>query len=96
MLSLTPHPQGTLIEVRARAGASRNQVVGIEQGALKVSVTQIAEGGKANRAIASEIARWLGCAKSRVVLISGAKSSRKRFLLADFTFDEIRQQSEGL
>lgn len=88
-LEVRPHPQGALVNVKARAGGSRNGVTGVELGHLKVSVTQIAEGGKANRAIAAVLAEYFKCAKSRVQIVSGGKSSKKTFLLVDSTCAEI-------
>lgn len=87
-LEVEAHAQGTLLRVKARAGGSRNAVTGVDAGALRVSVTQIPEGGKANRAIAELLARYFGCAKGRVQLVAGEKSSQKKFLLVDFALDE--------
>lgn len=97
MLELQEHKEGTLIQVRARAGGSRNGVVGVDQGALRVSVTQIPEAGKANRAIAEVLARYFGCAKSRVQIVAGDKSPQKKFLLVGCTPDEVlaRHQAQS-
>lgn len=88
-LELQPHPQGTLLHVKARAGGSRNAVTGVDRGALRVSVTQIPEAGKANRAITQVLASYFGCAKSRVQIVAGDKSSQKRFLLVDWSPEEV-------
>ncbi len=91
-LEVSPHPQGALIQVKARAGGSRNAVTGVVSGALRVSVTQIAEGGKANRAIVAVLADYFGCAKGRIQIVKGDKSSQKCFLLVDWTLDEVKQR----
>lgn len=78
-------PEGIVVEVRARAGARRNGVDGIRDGAILVAVTQAPERGKANEAILEELARFLGVKRSAVRLISGATSPRKRFLILGTT-----------
>ncbi len=67
--------------VRAHPGARRNAITGVHAGALKISVTQAAEKGKANAAIAALLAKRLGLAKSRIEVLSGHTSSQKRFLV---------------
>lgn len=89
------HPQGALINVKARAGGSRNAVTGVLNGVLRVSVTQIAEGGKANRAIVDVLAHYFGCAKSRIQILKGDKTSQKSFLLVDWAPDDVQRRHEG-
>jgi len=81
MIELVEHPQGTILPVRARPGASRNEIRGEQNGMLKVSVTQIAEKGKANRALIAVISKGLGLKKSQLELVAGNTSSEKRFLV---------------
>ena len=78
-----------MIQVKARAGGSRNAVTGVTQGALRVVVTQVPEGGKANAAITEVLAQYFGCSKSRVQLIGGGKMSQKRFLLVGWSAEEV-------
>jgi uncharacterized protein (TIGR00251 family) len=81
MLDLQSHPDGALLAVRAQAGARRNEVRGIQDGALKVRVTQAPEKGKANKAIAELLAKWLGVRKSQIELVSGETAPQKKFLV---------------
>ena len=60
--------------VVARAGqpgARRNGIMGIHAGALKVAVTQAAEKGKANQAVADVLCDALGLRPSQIELRSG-------------------------
>ena len=92
MLDLQSHPDGVLLPVRAQAGARRNEVRGIQQQALKVCVTQAPEKGKANRAIAELLAKWLGVKKSQVDLIAGETASQKKFLVRGIEKEVLAQR----
>jgi uncharacterized protein YggU (UPF0235/DUF167 family) len=81
MIELTDHAEGVILPVRAQAGASKNGLRGEQNGMLKVSVTQIAEKGKANKALAETIAKGLGLKKSQVELLAGDTQSQKKFLV---------------
>lgn len=90
MLDLKETQEGVVLQVRAHAGARRNALEGIRDGALRVSVTQQPENGKANKAIAKLLAKRLKIASSKLQLLSGATHSRKKFLVLGATLDEIR------
>lgn len=89
MIALQPHPEGTILPVRAHAGARRNQIRGEQEGMLKVSVTQAPEKGKANKAIVELIANCLGLRKSQIELVSGETSPQKRFLVRGVAADQL-------
>lgn len=69
---------GAEISVRVTPKASRNAVVA-EDGAIRVYVTVVPEGGKANAAVVKLLAKALGLAKSRLVLIRGETARDKVF-----------------
>jgi len=81
MLSLEPHSDGTILPIRAQPGARRNEIRGEQDGALKVSVAQAPEKGKANKAVVELLSKKLGLKKSQLELISGETSHQKRFLV---------------
>jgi uncharacterized protein len=81
MLNLQSHAAGTILPVRAQAGARQNAIRGIQDGMLRVSVTQSPEKGKANKAIVDLLSKSLGLRRSQVELVSGATASQKRFLI---------------
>ena len=82
-IALESHPEGTILPVRARAGARRNELKGIHAGSLQVSVTRAPEKGKANEAIIALLAASLGLRKRQIKLVSGETSPQKRFLVRD-------------
>jgi uncharacterized protein len=71
---------GAEIAVRVTPKASRNLVVQAEDG-LRVYVTVVPEDGKANAAVVKLLAKALGVAKGRLLLIRGATSRDKVFRL---------------
>ncbi len=85
MIALEPHAAGTILPVRAQPGARRNEIRGEQDGMLKVCVTQVAEKGKANKALIEVLAKGLSLRKSQIELLSGETSSQKRFLIRDIT-----------
>lgn len=95
MLDLSAHPSGVLLRVRALPGAKRNELRGEQDGALKVSVTQIAEKGKANKAIRDVLVKSLGLSKSQVELIGGFTSGQKTFLCRQHTVDSLRAKIDA-
>ena len=84
-----PSPEGVLVEIRAQPGAKRNAVLGVRDSALRVSVTQAPERGKANEAITEVLAEFLGVRRSRVSLVSGETHPRKRFLVKEANVDDL-------
>lgn len=69
---------GTEIAVRVTPKASRNTIVA-EDGAIRVYVTCVPEDGKANAEVQKLLAKALGVAKSRLVLVRGATARDKVF-----------------
>ena len=96
MIALEPHPEGTILPVRARPGARRNAIDGQQDGMLKVFVTQAPEKGKANKALAEFLAKGLSLRKSQIELVSGETSAHKRFLVRGIKPDELLRRIEGV
>ncbi|MEZ6093028.1 MAG: DUF167 family protein [Pirellulaceae bacterium] len=86
---LEENANGCLLHVKAFAGARNNQIRGVENGRLKIAVTQVPEKGKANKAIATLIAKTLGIAKGRVQLVAGETNSMKSFLVTDLSAADL-------
>ncbi len=69
---------GQQIAVRVTPKASRSRVV-MAEGQLRIYVTVVPEGGKANAAVQKLLAKAVGVPKSRLSLIRGATSRDKVF-----------------
>jgi len=86
---LSGHPDGVVIEVWVVPGASRDSLGGIHDGALRVRTVAPAEGGRANRAVGRLVAARLGVRRAEV--IAGARSRRKRVLVAGVDIAAVRR-----
>ncbi len=89
MLDLEPHADGTILPVRAHPGARRNEIRGVQDGQLKVCVTQSPERGKANKALIELLSKSLKLKKSQIELIAGETSHQKRFLVRGLKPEEF-------
>ena len=69
------------ITVRVTPKASRNRIT-VEAGQVRVYVTTVPEGGKANAAVQKLLAKALGMAKSQLTLVRGQTSRDKTFKVA--------------
>lgn len=94
MIALEPHAEGTILPVRAQPGSRRNEIRGQQEGALKVCVTQIAEKGKANKALIALLSKELSLRKSQIELLGGETSQQKRFLIRDITAADLAARIE--
>jgi uncharacterized protein (TIGR00251 family) len=89
MLNLQSHADGTILPVRAQPGSRRNEIRGVQDGMLKVCVTQAPEKGKANKAIIEFLGKSLGLRRSQFELLSGETASQKRFLVRQIAPAEL-------
>ena len=96
MIRLQSVPEGTVVPVRARAGARRNGITGQHDGALRISVTVAPEKGRANQAVAAVLSKALHLPKSSVELKSGLTSQNKKFLLRDVLLRQVRTSIDEL
>jgi len=92
MIDLEPRDGGVILPVRAHAGARRNEIRGVQNGMLKVSVTQAPEKGKANKAIVALLAKELGLKKSQIELLSGDTVSQKRLLIVEIEVADLQRR----
>ena len=65
------------IPVKAVPGASRDQIVGLLGGRLKIKVAAAPEGGKANAAICALVAAAIGIKARQVQVVAGHGSAEK-------------------
>ena len=76
--------------MRVAPRASRNELAGVEAGALKVRLTAPPVEGAANQALIKLLAKSLGVAKGKISVVSGERSRNKRVLVEGLSPDEVR------
>ncbi len=77
MIEMKEKAGGVQFAVRVIPGASKNEVAGIQEGALKIKLTAPPVEGKANKACVDFLARLLGIRRSALAIASGEKSRKK-------------------
>ncbi|MBM4094959.1 MAG: DUF167 domain-containing protein [Planctomycetes bacterium] len=92
MIELRDHADGVIVPVHAQAGARADALRGVRDGALKVSVTQAPEKGKANKAIVALLCDKLSLKRSQCSLLAGETAARKKFLVRAITAKELAQR----
>lgn len=77
MLRITQVEGGIRLDVRVQPRSSRNQVVGEQNGCLKIKLTAPPVEGEANAALVNFLADQLGVARRDIVLVKGEASRTK-------------------
>ena len=80
-LKLKEIPGGTLLHLRVKAGARKNEILGVHGGALKLGVVARPVKGKANRGVLKLLAKILDLAPSAIELVGGNRSQDKTVLV---------------
>ncbi len=82
---LQERPDGVVIALFVQPRASRTEIVGEQDGALKIRLTSPPVDGAANKLCCEFIAKRCGVAKRAVTLLSGETSRHKRLLVDGVT-----------
>jgi uncharacterized protein (TIGR00251 family) len=94
-LSLTKTRHGIVVPLKVSAASRTDAIRGIKHGRLKVSVTAVAEKGKANQAIISLLAKKLGLPKRQLVIVGGLTSSDKKLLVTELELNDLLVKIRG-
>lgn len=84
--------EGTRLSLRVTPRASRDEVVGWRDGALRVRVTAPPAGGEANQAALALLARALRVPRSTMAVVSGASGRTKVVLVRGLGMDAIESR----
>ena len=90
--SITEANGGVTFSVRVVPRSSRNQIVGVEGGALKIKLTAPPVEGAANTALIEFIAGWLGVRRGVVSIISGDKARNKLVRVNGVTREKVLER----
>ena len=91
-LNITLHntPDGCILPVRVHPGARKNDITGVHDGALKISLTTPPTDGRANDALIAFIAKRLHTPRARITLVTGATSRTKTLRITAKSAAEIQ------
>jgi len=79
---LQQRPDGVIVSIYVQPRASRTEIVGEQDGALKIRLTSPPVDGAANKLCCEFLAKRCGVPKRDVSLLSGETSRHKRLLIA--------------
>jgi uncharacterized protein len=89
MITLKESKKGLTFDIQVIPHASRAEIVGIQDGALKIKVTAPPVEGAANEACIKLLANELGLKKSRMEISAGAKSRKKTVMVNNISKTEL-------
>jgi uncharacterized protein (TIGR00251 family) len=88
-VKITPSADGLCLEVQVQPRSSRNQVVGEQDGRLKIKLTAPPVEGEANQALVNFLAQTLQIPKKNVKLLRGESSRHKLIEIIGVTETEL-------
>jgi hypothetical protein len=83
------------LRVRAQPRSSREGILGVHGGRVKIAVHEAPENNQANEAIAGLLRRIFGLRAAQVQLLSGGRSREKCFALEGLALQEALQALAG-
>ena len=92
---LKPVADGTVVSLYIQPRASKNEIIGEQNGALKVRLTSPPVEGAANKLCCEFIAKLCGVAKRDIMILAGDKSRHKRLLISGLRPEEVQTALDG-
>ena len=86
---ISTHPQGSLLSVVVVPRAGRSAIEQLADGAIQVRVAAPPVDGAANAALLRFLAGALDVPRSRLEIVSGTSSRRKRIVITGLTTAEL-------
>lgn len=91
LLEISQTTEGVIFAVRVQPRASRDEVAGVIDGAMKVRLQAPALEDRANEALCEYLALLLKTSKSAVRILGGERSRIKRIAIRGVTEAQIRE-----
>jgi uncharacterized protein len=92
ILQLKESKHGLTFDIQVIPHASNAQVVGVQDGILKIRVTALPVEGAANEACIKLLAKTFALKKSQMEIFTGAKSRKKTVLVKDISRTELEMK----
>jgi uncharacterized protein len=96
MVLLRESKKGLTFDIQVIPHASRAELVGAQNGALKIKVTAPPVEGAANEACIKLLAKELGLKKSQMEISCGAKSRKKTVMIKDINKRELETKINNI
>ena len=84
---------GVEVHIRAIPRASKNEIQGVHDNALKIRLTTPPVDGKANQALIKFLSKTLHIAKSKIELTQGETSRHKTVRISGLTADQLKERT---
>jgi uncharacterized protein (TIGR00251 family) len=94
LINYTEKNGAIIFNVRVVPRASKSEIVGELDGALKVRIASPPVDGAANAELIKLLAKTFGVAKAQVEIIGGQTSKSKQIKIANLTAEKILQFSD--
>jgi len=96
MLIITKTATGATFRVRVQPGASKNEITGVQEDALKVRIIAPPVQGKANKVLIQFLAKQLTVKRSQVEILSGHTSRIKTIHIVGQGTEKLQQLIDSL
>jgi uncharacterized protein (TIGR00251 family) len=90
MLAIRETKEGVSFMIRVLPRCSKCELAGLQEGALKIRITEPPVDGRANDACVRFLASLFHVSKNRITLEAGHKSKSKRVSIAGLTCGDVR------
>jgi uncharacterized protein (TIGR00251 family) len=91
-LLLRRTPDGLAVRLHVQPRAKKNEISGVHNGALKIRVTAPPVDDAANRTVIEYLAERLGIPRSRLSILSGARSRNKSLHIRGMSPENFHKQ----
>jgi hypothetical protein len=95
-LMLKETSEGVLIALHVIPNASKSQLIGEHNGALKIKIQAPPVDGKANEAIVAYFAELLNLSKVKIEIVRGDKAKSKSLLVRGLSKSEVEKRLGSL
>jgi uncharacterized protein (TIGR00251 family) len=92
ILQLRESKHGLSFDIQVTPHAASAQVVGVQEGMLKIKVTALPVEGAANEACIKLLAKTFAFKKGQMEIFAGAKSRKKTVLVKDISRAELEMK----
>ena len=85
---LTKHENGSILHLHIQPGSSKNEILGLHGGRLKIKIKAQPIEGEANSALIDYLSEVLKISRKKIILIQG-ESSRQKKILVELSQSEV-------